>query len=102
MLLAQKVQSAGDKIRYELDYSNWLEGAGEGTSLTSGTVILDPKNNPQPTDIVIGAPTVGSNTRLIFTVAGGSANEVFTVDVQAVDSRTEIKNDTITFRITAP
>jgi hypothetical protein len=99
MLIAQKTQSAGDKIRYELDYSNWLE---EGTSLTSGTVILDPKNNPQPTDIVIGAPTVGSNTRLIFTVAGGSANEVFTIDVQAVDSRSEIKNDTISFRITAP
>lgn len=99
MLIAQKIQTAGDKIRYELDYSNWL---GEGMSLTSGTVILDPKNSPQPTDIVIGAPTVGSNTRLIFTVAGGSANEVFTVDVQAVDSRTEIKNDTISFRITPP
>lgn len=112
MLIAQRVQSAGDKTRYEIDYSGnggdgghrsiqvpWLD---EGMSLTSGTVILDPKNNPQPTDIVIGAVTVGSNTRLIFTVGGGSANEMFTLDVQAVNSRAEIKNDTILFRIVAP
>jgi hypothetical protein len=109
MLIAQKVQSAGDKTRYEIDYTgnsdgprcipvNWME---EGTSLTSGSIVLDPKNNPQPTDIVIGPVTVGSNTRLIFTIAGGSANEVFTLDVQAVNSRSEIKNDTITFRIVA-
>ena|SRR5258708_4286613 len=99
MLLKTIQHTAGNKIRYEIDYDAFLE---EGTSLSSGTVVLDPANSPQPTDVTIGAVTVGQGHRLIFMLSGGSGNEAFTVDVSATDSRGEIKNDTIKFQIVAP
>lgn len=98
MLLGRKIHGAGDHIRYAVDYSNWL---GDGESLVSGTVVLDPAFTATVTDVVLSGVVVTPSHHLVFVMSGGSANEVFTLDVQITNSRGEIKNDTIEFSIAA-
>lgn len=99
-MLGSKQHVAGNAIWYEVDYSSWLE---PGESLLSGTVVLDPAFTATVTDIVISGVVVTSSNKLLFKMSGGSANEVFTLDVQVVTQHpTETKNDTLSFSIVAP
>jgi hypothetical protein len=99
MLLGTKVHGAGNTIRYVIDYSTWLE---EGESLSACTVALDPAFTATVTDITIGTPTVAPSNHVYFTLAGGTVNELFTLNAQATNNRGEIKNDTMKFVIVAP
>src|ERR1035437_9552141 len=96
-LLKNILFTAGNKTRFRLDYSEWLE---DGSTLTSGTVTL--LGVPTIVDVVISGAAVDAQGHLVFFVAGGSVNEVFTIAVQATDSRGEITNDTISFSCVAP
>ncbi len=98
MLLKNLNFTAGNKIRYRLDYSNWLE---DGSTVASGTATLVAQT-PAITDVTISGVLVDPTGHLVFFVQGGSVNETFTVAVQATDSRGEIKNDTIAFTVIAP
>lgn len=99
MLLGTKTHGAGNAIRYEIDYSNWLE---EGETLLSGTVVLAPAFTATVTDIVISGVAVLPSSRLVFLMTGGSANETFTLNVQVVTQHpTETKNDTLQFSVAA-
>jgi hypothetical protein len=99
MLLGRKVHGAGDHIRYVIDYSNWLE---EGESLSDGDVVLAPEFTATVTDVIVGTAAATPSNCLVFMLSGGSANEVFTLNVQATNSRAEVKNDTIDFTVVAP
>jgi hypothetical protein len=96
MLLAQKRHTAGNTIRYLVDYSDWLE---QGETLTAGTVVM---GLPAVTDVTISEVTFTPEGHLIFFLAGGTLNEIFTLATQITDSRTEVKNDTIGFSVVAP
>lgn len=98
MPLKRIAHGAGNHIRYEIDYSDFLE---DGTHLTTGTVTSDP-GSPVPADVTIGPVTVSPSNRLIFLLSGGSVNELFTLDVQVTNSRNEVKNDTLSVYIIAP
>jgi hypothetical protein len=98
-ILGQKPFTAGNKTRYEIDYSDWLD---DGVTLTTVTIVMDPKFTATVTDIVISGITVQLGHKAVFFLQGGSVNETFTLDVQATDSRTEIKNDTVGFTVVAP
>lgn len=98
MILGQKAHTAGDTIRYIIDYSRWLE---DGVSLSIATVAMDPGSSLIH-DITISLVTVlAAHSRVSFLMAGGSVNETFTLDVQVTDSRGEIKNDTLQFTVVA-
>ena len=98
--LGTKLHTAGNTKIFKGDYSDWL---AEGTSLEPGaTVVLSPAFTAAITDIVVSAIQVLPSHRVSFKLSGGSANEVFTLDVQITDSRGEIKNDTLGFRVIAP
>jgi hypothetical protein len=99
MLLGRRAHGAGDEIRYVIEYENWLL---PGESLTSGTVELNSEFTATVTDITITGVVVNSANELVFVLAGGSVEEIFTLDVQIVNSRDEVKNDTIEFFIVAP
>jgi len=99
MLLGRRAHGAGDHIRYVVEYDNWLL---PGESLVSGTVVLAPEFTATVTDVTIGTPVVNPSNELVFMMSGGSVDEIFTLDVQIVNSRGEIKNDTIEFFVTAP
>lgn len=97
--LGQKVHSAGNTIRYVIDYSNWLN-EGESLKQTGFSVVMDAASTVA--DINISGVAVTPSNEIVFLMAGGSANEVFTLDVQATNSRNEIKKDTIGFFVSAP
>ena len=97
-LLKTIIFTAGNKTRFRLDYSEWLD---EGASVVSGTVALLAVV-PAITDVVVSGVTVDAQGHLRFFVAGGSINEGFVIAVSATDSRGEIKNDTIAFTCQAP
>lgn len=97
--LGRKVHGAGDTIRYVIEYDNWLL-PGESLHPTDNTVELDPASTVL--DVEITEVTTTPSNEIVFLLAGGSANEVFTLNVQATNSRDEVKNDTIEFFIAAP
>lgn len=97
MILGQKFHTAGDAIRYIVDYTRWLE---DGVSLVTATVIM---GVPAVSDITItGVTLLTEHNRVAFIVTGGSVNENFTLDIQVTDSREETKNDTMQFSVIAP
>jgi hypothetical protein len=100
MILGQKAHTAGDTIRYIVNYTDWLE---DGVSLSTATVVLDPAFTAAVTNITISGVTVlTEHNKVAFVMSGGSVNENFTLDVQVTDSRSEVKNDTLLFQIVAP
>jgi hypothetical protein len=97
MVLGQKAHTAGDTIRYIVDYTRWLE---DGVSLKAATITLA---SGSPFDVTLtDVEILTESNRVAFVVSGGSVNEIFTADVQATDTRDEVKNDTISFRVIAP
>ncbi len=92
MLLAHKPHTVGDRRRYIVDYSQWLDAgvtvASATASTTSGTASVDTLSH--------------DTTTVTFFVEGGILNEIFTVAVQMTDSLGEVKNDTIEFFVQAP
>jgi hypothetical protein len=96
-LLGQKPHTAGNTTRYAIDYNAWLD---PGVTLTAGSVTMDP-TTPTPNISITGVTHTSSN-HLLFFVAGGTVNEIFTLDVQITDSRGEVKNDTVRFVVVAP
>jgi hypothetical protein len=96
MNLGRKPFTIGNTRRYSVNYSEWLE---HGETLASGTATM---LTPGINDIVISGVSVAPSNRLYFTLAGGSANEIFTIAVSITDSRGEVKNDTCNFNCVLP
>lgn len=91
--------SAGDTLRYEVDYTYWLD---EGRTLkNTGYAVSITSPSPAPADVMISQISVTAD-KLYFFVGGGSVNETFTVQVQVTDTLNEVVVDTISFTVTAP
>lgn len=97
--LGRKVHSAGDTIRYVIEYEQWL-AEGDSLKSTGFSVVLDPASTVA--DITVSGVAVTPSNEIVFVLAGGSANEVFTLNVQATNSRNEVKHNTIEFFIGTP
>lgn len=99
MRLGKRTFTAGNRIRFTVDYDNWLE---PGESLTGGTVALAAEFTATVTDITIEVPAINASRELVFYMEGGSVEEVFTLEVQVTTNRDETKVDTIDFVVVAP
>jgi len=99
--LGRRSHGAGNKIKYTIDCSDFLEDVNATLTETNLTVQLDPANDPAPTGVVISGVAITPSQAIVFFLAGGAVQEVFTVLVQFTDSRGEIKNDSIEFYIVA-
>lgn len=93
MALARKPHTVGNKVRYVLDYSQWLP---DGVTMTTATVV-----SPSAT-LLITDVSVGASGHVYFFVSGGVLAETADVKVTANDSLGEIKEDVITFFVVAP
>lgn len=92
MVIGRKNQTVGDRRKYIVDYSQWLD---TGVTITLGAATT--------TSLTATIDTVSiTATTLIFYVNNGALNELFTVAIQVTDSNGEIKNDTIEFNVVAP
>lgn len=98
-LLGRKSHTAGNTTIYAVDYTDWLE---EGVTLNASAVTLSAAFTATVTDVTISAVTRTPSNQITFKLAGGSLNETFTLDVQATDTRGEIKKDTCGFLVVAP
>lgn len=87
MSLGRRLHAAGNIVRYEVDYGNWLE---PGTSLTAATAVSTSNT------ATVGSPSVLAD-KLFYFVSGGVFGEQFEVAIQVTDSRGEIKNDVCEF-----
>jgi hypothetical protein len=97
MLLGTKQHTAGNTTRYIIDYSRWLD---DGVSLSAVVLTL---LTATVSDVTVSAGSLlTEHNKVAFTIAGGSVNEVFTVQVQVTDTRSEIKIDTMSFVVVAP
>jgi hypothetical protein len=92
MKIARRPHTVGNKKRYSIDYSDWLDA---GISVSSATVTSD------TADLTVSDKVISGN-KVIFYLNGGSLNETATISVQMVNSRSEIKNDTIEVFTVAP
>lgn len=92
MILDRKPQTVGNRRKYIVDYSQWLD---TGITITAGTATT--------TSLTATVDTVSHTaSTLIFFVNNGALNEIFTVALQITDSNGEIKNDTVEFFVVAP
>lgn len=93
MILGRLNQTVGDRRRYVIDYSQWLDS---GVTCASAVFTVTGSTSA----------TVDTNTivadKVIFFLNNGLLNEVFTVNVAMTDSRGEIKHDTLQFTVVAP
>lgn len=99
MVLGQKAHTAGDTTRYTVNYSRWLE---DGVSLVSPSTVVLSAATPVPDITISGVSVLAEHNRVAFVLAGGSVNETFTLDIQSMDTRGEVKNDSLQFVCIAP
>ncbi len=96
MLLKNLFHTAGNSIRYIVDFAEFLE---PGTTITAFAASIDAAST---TTATITSVSVNPEGEGVFFVNGGAVNENFTVDLQGTDSRTEIVKHTLGFTVVAP
>lgn len=92
MQLAKASHTVGNRIRFIIDYSDWLD---DGVTVSAGAV-----TSSSTTATING--TLAIDNKVLFYVNGGVLAETFTVSIQMTDSKGEIKNDTMAFTVVAP
>ncbi len=97
MLIGAKQHGAGNTIRYEVDYIDWLD---EGRTLLP-TGFSATNITATVTDVTVSNVSVTAH-KLYFFVSGGSVNEAFTVQTQVQDTLGETVIDTINFTVVQP
>jgi hypothetical protein len=101
MLLGNRNITANDLRRYEINYSDFLTGAGATGQLKLPVVTI--QNTAGVLSTVKSYSISTDGLRLYFYIqAGPNVNEVFTVAVQVQDSQGEIINDTVSFSVVSP
>lgn len=101
-LLGTRNITSGDTRRYEVNYSQFLTGAGATGKLKNPSVTIA-ASTPPVTSTVGSVSLSVDDTRLFFYITGGSAiNEQFTIDIQIQDTQGETVNDTIGFTVVSP
>lgn len=96
MLIGSRQHGAGNTTRYEVDYCYWLDRGQTLHNFGFSAVLVN-----APADVTISGIATTAN-KLFFTIAGGSVNETFTVQVQVTDTLNEVVVDTIDFTVAAP
>jgi len=91
-LQASKSHTAGNAIRWRLDYKHWLDNAADIVTM----------------NITSSSPTLSIGTiqilgkHLYFFLIGGSVGEQATINLAMTDNFGETKRDTIQFTVVAP
>lgn len=85
--------TAGNKIKFTVDYSDWLD---EGTTITAFTVTSD------TADMVVSGVVINPTGTVAFYVAGGTVGEVATMRLAMTDTRSNLKHDTVILTVVAP
>ena len=92
MLIASKRHTAGDTIRWKVDYDRWLDNAAEitGMQIASSSASLGTTN----------IQMLGRH--IYFFLSGGLVNEQVILTLAMTDNFNETKRDTLQFTVVAP
>ncbi len=93
MILRSQNFTAGDKRKFTIDYSDWLD---EGTTIVGFAVFSD------TADLVVSGVVRNPTGTVAFYVSGGTVGEQVTLSLSMNDTRSNIKNDTILLTVVAP
>jgi hypothetical protein len=92
MLQMSKIHTAGNTIRWKVDYNKWLDNAAEIASMNV--------TSSSTTCTVGNIQILGRH--IYFFLVGGAANEQPTVSLAMTDTFGNIKHDSIHFTVVAP
>lgn len=98
MPLKKYVKAAGERKRYSIDYSEWLD---TGETL-SGVVFTIPGNSISAPLVVDDVMVEPDNTGVQYYVSGGVDGTNYEVIATATTSVLQIKEDSILFSIREP
>lgn len=98
-VIASRFHTAGNRRRWRIDYSGWLD---EGVTATSAAVTLTDTTLAPFTGATIDTVSVNPSGQVVFWTNGGVVNELFTANVAMTDSIGEVKKDTVSFTVVAP
>jgi len=92
MLLGTKIHTAGNTIRWKVDYKYWLDNAAEITGMQIASSSAD-----------LGTTNIQMLGRHIyFLLTGGTVGEQATLTLTMNDNFGNVKRDTIQFTVTSP
>lgn len=91
MKLGAVIQQPGEKLDYDIDYSEWFG--------TNGDTLVSFVARVAPVDITVLATVKDDQTGKLW-VEGGTAGEIYYVTVTATTSAGRTKEDEIEFHIT--
>lgn len=98
MPLKKYVKGAGERKRYSIDYSDWLD-IGE---LLTGVVFTIPTNNVSTPLVVDDVAVTPDGLGVQYYVSGGADGEQYEVVATATTSGAQIKVDDLLFSVREP
>lgn len=98
MPLVKYVKASGERKRYSIDYSEWLD-TGETLTNVVFSVLNNSTNTPLVVDDVMIEP---DNTGVQYYVSGGDDNTQYEVRATATTSGVQTKVDDLLFVIREP
>lgn len=91
------IQADGEKKRYNIDYSDWLDS---GETVSSVAYSVSPTTSPP---LVVSSSSIDpNNTGVTFYVSGGVNTNTYKVIVTMTSNGGQIKEDAVTFAINNP
>jgi hypothetical protein len=93
MKIGSFIKSSVDNIRFEVDYSEWLE---------TPEVLFDFQFSSDPTGLTVSNAAINNSTSLIFYVAGGVDTEVYNLLVTAITNQGQVRQDYIVTTVSNP
>jgi hypothetical protein len=96
-VLSKFEQSPNERLRYSIDYDNWLDTT---EVLSTATFTVTPVTVPPLA--VDGSLIVEDGKKLVFYMSGGVDRQDYKVEVFAATSDSQIREDVITFKVRDP
>jgi len=93
MRLGTFTKTSVDNLRFEVDYSEWLEAP---------EVLLAFELGSDPADLMISSASILNTTSLVFFVGGGVDGEVYNMLVTISTSGGQVRRDYIVFTVHDP
>jgi hypothetical protein len=95
--LGKFTQTPTERKRYSVDYSPWLD-LGE----TVASVVFAPEQVTAPPLVTDGVQASSDHLSVVFYVSGGLDGQVYRLLITATTSVGQIKEDFVTFSVSAP
>lgn len=95
-VLAKFEQSPNERLRYSIDYENWLDTT---EVISTMDFVITPTSAPP---FVVDGYVIVDDKKVVFYTSGGVDNTDYKVEVFANTSDSQTREDIITYRVRDP